>query len=325
VTRLGPVYIVQNVGRRLGELAKLFKDRLNPYTRACVRSAFAPAGATSAEQALGALLFAEPLSRLVEHAEHEWVRTALAEQWLFSVFHPILDVRTGGVFAQECLLRAKDPVDGKVIGAGPLIGACESLNLMHQLDQRARLTAIRGAAQHVPAPCKVFINFLPNTIYDPEICLRTTMEAASEANLAMDRLVFEVVETEDIPDMARLRNILDYYRSRGVGTAVDDMGAGFTSIAYVEALRPDYVKLDRDLMVEAEASTEARDRLVEVVRASQGFGAKVIAEGMETAAQAAMCADAGVDYMQGFLFAKPAVPPQTVRVPVPTANARAAA
>ncbi len=324
VSRLGPVYVVQNVGRRLGELATLFKEQLNPYTRACVRSAFAPGGATSAEQAIAALLFSEPLSRLVEHAEHEWVRTALADHWLFSVFHPILDVRTGGVFAQECLLRARDPSDGRIIGAGPIIQACESLNLTHQLDQRARLTAIRGSAQHVPGSCKVFINFLPNTIYDPEICLRTTMEAAGEANLSMDRLVFEVVETEDIPDMAGLRKILDYYRSRGVGTAVDDMGAGYTSIAYVEALRPEYVKLDRDLVVEAEASTESRRKLDEVVRASQSFGAKVIAEGMETVAQAAMCVDAGVDYMQGFLFAKPAVPPQAVRVAVPSARRAAA-
>ncbi len=324
VTRLGPVYVVQNVGRRLGELATLFKDRLTPYTRACVRSAFAPAGATTPEQAIGALLFAEPLSKMVEHAEHEWVRTALAEHWLFSVFHPILDVRTGSVFAQECLLRARDPADGRIIGAGPIIQACDALNLTHQLDQGARLTAIRGAAQHVPAGMKIFINFLPNTIYDPEICLRTTMEAAGTANVGMDRLVFEVVETEDIPDMARLRQILDYYRSRGVGTAVDDMGAGFTSIAYVEALRPDYVKLDRDLVVEAERSAEARQKLAEVVRASQSFGAKVIAEGMETAAQASMCVDVGVDYMQGFLFAKPAVPPQAVRVAVPRPGRAAA-
>ena len=124
--------------------------------------------------------------------------------------------------------------------------------------------------------------------------------------------------------MKRLRHILDYYRSRGVGTAVDDMGAGFTSIAYVDALRPDYVKLDRELMVEAEQSPDARRRLVEVVKASQGFGAKVIAEGMETPTQAAMCADAGVDYMQGFLFAKPAVPPQVVQVQVPIAHRSAA-
>ena len=324
VTRLGPVFVVPNVGRRLGELATRFKDGLTPYTRACIRSAFAPAGATSAEQAIGALLFSEPLNKLIEHADHEWVRTALADHWLFSVFHPILDARTGGVFAQECLLRARDPLDNRIIGAGPIIQACDALNLTHQLDQRARTTAIRGAARHVPGDCKVFINFLPNTIYDPEICLRTTMEAAAEADLSLDRLVFEVVETEDIPDMARLRQILDYYRSRGVGTAVDDMGAGFTSIAYVDALRPDYVKLDRDLMVEAEGSPEARQRLVEVIKASQGFGAKVIAEGMETVAQATMCAEAGVDYMQGFLFAKPAVPPQAVRVAVPTVRRAAA-
>ena len=91
------------------------------------------------------------------------------------------------MFGQECLLRAKDPADGRIIGAFPIIQACEALNLTHQLDQRARQTAIRGAAQHVPAGCKVFINFLPNTIYDPEICLRTTMETAAESGMLTSR------------------------------------------------------------------------------------------------------------------------------------------
>ena len=131
----------------------------------------------------------------------------------------------------------------------------------------------------------------------------------------MSRLVFEVVETEKIPDMGHLLHVLDYYRSRGMGTAVDDMGAGFTGVDYIAALKPDFVKLDRDLVLDAEKHTDGRQKMMTIVEACRNYGAKVIAEGIETPAQMALCVEAGVDLLQGFLFAKPACPPQAVAWP----------
>jgi EAL domain-containing protein (putative c-di-GMP-specific phosphodiesterase class I) len=122
-----------------------------------------------------------------------------------------------------------------------------------------------------------------------------------------------VVETEHIPDMKRLHKILDYYRSRGVGTAVDDMGAGFSSLEYLTALRPDYVKLDRDLVVRAEHDTSARQNLDMIITQAKQLEIKIIAEGIETESQMQMCQAAGADFMQGFLFGRPANPPQASR------------
>ncbi len=160
---------------------------------------------------------------------------------------------------------------------------------------------------------RLFINFMPNTIYDPEVCLRTTMETIEECGMELSDLVFEVVETEHIPDMKRLHKILDYYRSRGAGTAVDDMGAGFSSLEYLTALRPDFVKLDRDLVVQAEHKASARQSLDVIISQANQLGIKVIAEGIETEEQMQMCRGAGVDFMQGFLFGLPANPPQASR------------
>ena len=311
---IGPVLTLPGGRMERAALSDLLKQRLSPYTQACIRAAYAPGGAATPEQVIAALLFAEPLSVLLQNMEHEWVREALNDNWLFSVFHPIVDAATGECFAQEALIRARDPHTGQTIGAGPIIQACEKLNLEHQLDQRARQSAIRGAAEQ-NLQSKVFINFLPNTIYDPEICLRTTMEAAETYHIPLDKLVFEVVETEHIPDMPRLRHILEYYRERGVGTAVDDMGAGFTSLEYLTALHPDYVKLDRDVVVEAEHRTKTRDQMRHIVDTAKTLGIRVIAEGIETLGQMQICADIGVDYLQGYLFARPACPPQTVSFP----------
>ncbi len=312
---VGPVLTLPGGRTERTLLSSLLKERLSPYTQACIRAAYAAGGADTPEQVIAALLFAEPLTSLLQNMEHEWVREALNEDWLFSVFHPIVDAATGECFAQEALIRARDPHTGQTIGAGPIIQACEKLNLEHQLDQRARKSAIRGAAE-LNLQTKVFINFLPNTIYDPEICLRTTMEAAETHNIPLERLVFEVVETEHIPDMPRLRHILEYYRERGVGTAVDDMGAGFTSLEYLTALRPDYVKLDRDVVVEAEHRLKKRDQMRQIVHTAKDLGIRVIAEGIETPGQMQLCVQLGVDYLQGYLFARPACPPQTVNFPV---------
>jgi EAL domain-containing protein (putative c-di-GMP-specific phosphodiesterase class I) len=311
----GPLFIVHNVRDLLGEIETLLKTRLSPITQASVSASYVPGGLANSDQIMNALLVARPLSELLRNLEHEWIREALSDGWLFSMFQPIIHAKTGEVFAQEALLRARNPRTQKILGAGQIINACEKLNLQHLLDQRARQTAILGAGEHVSSSAKVFINFLPNTIYDPAICLRTTMEAAERCNLPMSRLVFEVVETQKIPDMDHLRHILDYYRARGVGTAIDDMGAGFSGVEYITSLKPDFVKLDRELVLAAQTRAEGRVQMDRIISASHQHGASVIAEGIETEAQMKLCVDAGANFLQGFLFAKPACPPQAVNFP----------
>ena len=91
------------------------------------------------------------------------------------------------------------------------------------------------------------------------------------------------------------------------------MGAGFSTIQYLTALHPDYVKLDRDLVVRAEHSAEARRGLDLIVAQARQLEIQVIAEGIETEGQMRMCQEAGADFMQGFLFARPANPPEMTR------------
>jgi len=298
---------------RVSGLTAAFLEHLPEAIAQDVTGVFFSGDLDDAGSALAAFVQAEPLTALVQRAQHDWVRDALDDGWLFSLFHPIVDSETGAVFAHEALIRARDPKTQEIIGAGPIIDASVKLNLEHVLDQRARQVAIRSAAALAMPHMRLFINFMPNTIYDPEVCLRTTMETAEECGMDLSRIVFEVVETENIPDMKRLKHILDYYRSRGVGTAVDDMGAGFSSLEYLTALRPDFVKLDRALVVRAEHNHSARQNLDLIVARARQLEIQVIAEGIETEGQMNMCRNAGADFMQGFLFARPANPPEISR------------
>ena len=304
--------IVKNVRPQLSALVAVFQNELLPCTLDSIRAAYCPSGGDTDKERLKALIAAQPLPELLANAEHEWVRDVLEYDWITSVFHPIVDIQSGKPFAYEALLRAKIPDTQELIGAPMIIGACEKLHLQHQLDQRARRSAIRCASELADNAARIFINFLPNTIYDPKVCLRTTMEAAEQYQIPLSRLVLEVVETEEIKDMARLNNILDYYRERGIGTAVDDMGAGFTSMEYLRDLRPDYVKIDRDVVREAEHDARTLHSFEAMVRLAEELGCKIIAEGIETPAQAELCRRIGVNYLQGFLFARPANPPQAL-------------
>ena len=312
----GDVLAVPTRRARLSGFLVSLLEELPAATAEAVKGVFWQGGSDGVDmpRALAAFVRAEPVSVLLGDARHKWVRDALEDDWLTSFFHPIVEARTGLVFGYECLIRARNPHTDELIGAWPIIEAANTLKLDHVLDQHARRTAIRCASELDIEKVRYFINFLPNTIYDPEICLRTTMEAAQEFGLDPARLVFEVVETERIPDIARLRRILDYYRERGVGTAVDDMGSGFASLQYVTELQPDFVKLDRDLVVRAGHDVDARRTLDLIVGTAKEVGSLVIAEGIETPGQMTVSQEAVVDFLQGFLFARPANPPETARI-----------
>jgi EAL domain-containing protein (putative c-di-GMP-specific phosphodiesterase class I) len=311
VERRGSVMLLSTARHHAGCLVTLLNDQLSASLKERIKGVFVPALDT-ADSLVEALIRAEPLPVLFDVLEVEWAREALRRGNLFSVFQPIVDSASGAVFAYEALIRANRPETGEVVGAGQLIYACQRLNLLHQFDQAARISAIRSGAALNQPDARIFINFLASTIYDPEVCLQTTVAAAQDAGIGMDRLVFEVTETEQIPSMQHLRQILDYYRSHGAGVALDDISSGFSSLQYLADLLPDYVKIDRDLVTSAVSSPSARHTLESIVGLSRKLNVRVIAEGVETVEQMEICVEAGVEYMQGYLFALPGNPPEGV-------------
>lgn len=232
----------------------------------------------------------------------------LAEAEFWSAYQPIVSLADRSVVAQEALLRGL--VDGREVGGGDLFFVAESAGWLAKLDRIGRESAINGALPWI-GDQDLFINFNPASIYRAQVCLASTEQAAHASGLAPEQLVFEVVESHVIADRGHLVTVLEHYRSLGWRVALDDVGAGYSSLSLLAAVRPEVVKLDKGL-VQGLPDDGARTVLKAVTDLAHQLGAVVVAEGIETEQLAEEVTALGADLGQGWLFGRPVRPEQPV-------------
>ncbi len=251
------------------------------------------------------------LNEFLSRLDGDWLIEILEEKRLFNVFQPIvLADDPSDILGYECLLRARDS-EGNTINPGRIFQTAKDSDLVFQLDREARIQAVENGSKF-PVNKKIFINFMPTSIYDPEYCLKTTMEAVKQYDVRKEQIVFEVVETEEVDDRDNLVNILNYYRKEGVNVALDDFGAGYSSLSMLKDLKPNYIKLDLELVQSVTDEELSADLAEQIIEVSQDNGITTLAEGIETKEQHEWFRERNVDYMQGYYFAKPGEEPETV-------------
>jgi EAL domain-containing protein (putative c-di-GMP-specific phosphodiesterase class I) len=213
-------------------------------------------------------------------------------------FQPIVSVRRKTVVAHEALARgpAGQP-------AASVLGQVTWQN-RHRFDQDCRTRAIERAAA-LSMPVSLSINFIPNAVANPLSCLQRTIHAAREQGFDLARLIFEVTESEKLDDAAALARIFQEYRQLGIKTAIDDFGAGYAGLNLLARFKPDYVKIDIDLIRDIDTDRSKEIIVQSIVDLCKKMDIVALAEGVETAAERDCLTRAGIDLMQGFLFARP--------------------
>jgi len=214
-------------------------------------------------------------------------------------YQPIIDFRSRSIFAHEALVRG---IHGEP--AATVLAKINDDN-RYRFDQACRVKAVEGAAR-LGIREFLSINFMPNAVYEPGACIRSTFAAAQKYNFPKERIIFEVVEGEKIADRRHLLDIFEEYRRLGFKTAIDDFGAGYAGLNLLSEFQPDIVKIDMDLVRNINVS-RPRQAIVEgIVHMCRRLGIKVLAEGIETRAERDFLVASDVDYFQGYLFCKPA-------------------
>jgi EAL domain-containing protein (putative c-di-GMP-specific phosphodiesterase class I)/putative methionine-R-sulfoxide reductase with GAF domain len=172
----------------------------------------------------------------------------------------------------------------------------------HGLRGRLELACLAAAASlgDPPADRMLFVNVSPSTLTDP-LALQLYDSLPS-------RLVIELTEQEAVADYDELRNHLAPWLALGVRFAVDDTGAGYSSLRHVIELQPDFLKLDRELVREVDRDRNRLALIRAVVAFASEVGTSVIAEGVETQAELETLREAEVHLVQGYLLARPGQP-----------------
>jgi EAL domain-containing protein (putative c-di-GMP-specific phosphodiesterase class I) len=260
----------------------------------------------------------ESLHGFITKAQSGWLVDMMAENRLTTWFQPIVKCQQPDqVYAFECLLRGQD--NEGVVFPSRILDVARGAGLLFQLDRAARFTSITNAhRQGIQA--HIFINFTPTSIYDPVNCLRSTVKAVDEMGLHRSQVIFEVIESEMVRDVPHLREILDYYRASGFRVALDDVGSGYSSLNMLGQLRPDYIKLDRELVSGVHTDSYKAVIAQKLLETAQELKIETIAEGIEEEGEFHWVRDHGADYAQGYFFARPAAVPPMLANQVATAR-----
>ncbi|QXC59633.1 EAL domain-containing protein [Aquihabitans sp. G128] len=211
------------------------------------------------------------------------------------MFQPIVRMADGEVVGYEALCRSVEPEP---------VAPSDWFVLASRLDRRVELerACLLAVAEHgaPPRDALLFVNVSPALLAHPDsVQLRDRLPR---------RLVLELTEREEIDDVVALRQSCAPWLRSGARLAIDDAGAGYSSLKQVVELLPEFVKIDRSLIVDIHRDRHRQALVAALVGFASEIGANVIAEGVESRAELAWLRDADVALAQGFLLGRPDAP-----------------
>jgi len=236
-----------------------------------------------------------------------WLHEMLDGKRLAVAFQPIVMASDATkIFAQEALLRGIGPNDA-VVFPGYILDVARSCGMLAQVDRAARDIALDALVQGRIAE-RVFVNISAGTAHDPAEAVDMTARLIDKAGIARERVVFEVTESDRTLDMDMLRRILAAHRKAGFGVALDDVGAGYSSLNLLHQLRPDYIKLDMALIHGVHKDNYKALIAQKIIEIAQSLGIRTIAEGIESGDELAWVQGSGAEFAQGYFIGRPSAP-----------------
>jgi diguanylate cyclase (GGDEF)-like protein len=235
------------------------------------------------------------LGERINHAfKHDGFRLA---------YQPVVESATNKILFYEALVRMFDD-DGKPIPAAKFVPAIEQLGLAFELDRLVLDLAVAELEAYPELCLAVNVSGLTAAQADWPDHVRHVL--GQRAQVAQ-RLIIEITETAAIVDVSETRRFIDSLRELGGRIALDDFGAGFTSIRHLRSLSLSIMKIDKDLLHNLVNSTEQQHLVRVLIELARGLGLKTVAEGIETEEMATWFRNEKVDMMQGYYFGKPSL------------------
>lgn len=225
-------------------------------------------------------------------------------------FQPIVHTPSRTIQGYEALTRF--PKSKHLRNPVELFQLAEQMNQLFHLEKHTRELAIELMVDHLSSKQKLWVNLSPNVIHDQAYTPGFTHSVIEKTSLKPNQIVFEITERSAITDLSSFRLLLNHYREQGFTVAIDDVGAGYSSLQTISEIKPDYLKVDRSLVSNIHSLSEKQYMMEALLQISSKMGSSLIAEGVETNKEFSKLSSMGVEMMQGYYFAKPTFPPPEV-------------
>ena len=234
--------------------------------------------------------------------------SALKQHQFVPYFQPIVSLKDGQVLGYEALVRWQHPTEG-LLGPADFLQVAEDSGSMEAIDWQIFAAASRAIAAQTDFTGYLGLNVAPRHFRNPHFC-QQLLDMLKAAGLPPSRLCLEITEGALIDDPERTCDLLNELRSHGMSLALDDFGTGYSSLGYLHRFPLLTLKIDRSFVSPLTSPTanqgSASAAVVRAVVALAGsLGLSVVAEGIETQAQADALRALGCHLGQGFLFARP--------------------
>lgn len=238
------------------------------------------------------------------------LRSAMELQQLHVVFQPIVRLSDGHLHKAEALLRWVHPVRG-LVSPAEFIPLAEEIGLISDMGNWVFEEAMRKVSQWMPlhhGQLQISVNMSPLQFHSGRDTASVWLDYLHSLDLSGSNVIIEITEGLLLHADPTISIQLLGFRDQGIQVAIDDFGTGYSSLAYLQKFDIDYLKIDQ-AFVRALDTDSGNQALVEaIVVMAHKLGLKVIAEGVETAAQRDFLRNIGCDYAQGYIFAKPLQP-----------------
>lgn len=238
------------------------------------------------------------------------VETALDNQQFYLVYQPQVDFTSGKLKGVEALIRWRHPIKG-MISPEQFIRVAELTGLIIPLGKWVMQTACAQAAKWKDDPILGQIELAVNVSalqLKSGTLVEDILQILQETGFPAQRLVVELTESSFVQDDGHNASIMHRLKQAGIKLAIDDFGTGYSCLSYLRDIPGDYLKIDRSFVMDLPGHNRAEAVIQAIVSLGKSLDYRIIAEGIESEAQASFLWGTGCDIAQGFLFSRPLEP-----------------
>ena len=226
----------------------------------------------------------------------------LERRAITSLYQPIIEKYSGEIFAYEALSRG--PSDSPLHSPNQLFEYARQFNLLSEIESLCREKAVTGFVEK-KLPGKLFINITPESLEESSHETGKTLQLLENLGMPSSQLVIELTEQFPSTNEESLLNALKHYQRMGLSIALDDLGAGYSSLRLWSQSRPEFVKIDRHFIQDIDLDIIKQEFVRSFVEIAKSMHCKVIAEGIETEAEFQYLSKLSIEYFQGYYFCRP--------------------